>query len=234
MKSRLAWTGRNGLPVAIKLKKTFNHCFVPPLEMTSEDTPNGRFYVTPEGNRYMSVTTFLGKFGDNSWVSDWIANVGEERAKEISTAATTRGNKIHAAAEQYLLNNPKFLSYAEDELTLFKRFQPLLNHIDNVVCLEHPLYSDMLKIAGRVDCIAEWKGELAIIDFKTSSKSKTAEDIPNYFLQTTMYALMLQERYGIKTDKLVILVATGNAMVQCIEGNVKDWLPKLAEMVRQK
>ena len=91
-----------------------------------------------------------------------------------------------------------------------------------------------MKIAGRVDCIAKWKGELAIIDFKTSSKSKTAEDIPNYFLQTTMYALMLQERYGLKTDKLVILVATGNAMVQCIEGRVSDWLPKLAEMIKQK
>lgn len=218
--------------MAIKLKKEFKHCFVESLSMSSEDTPTGRFYLTPEGNRYMSVTTFLGKVGDNSWVEEWKKNVGEEKAKEISEAATTRGNKIHAAAEQYLLNNPKYLSYAEDQMLLFKRFQPLLNNIDNVVCLEHPLYSDLLKIAGRVDCIAEWKGQLAIIDFKTSTNPKTADDIENYFLQTTCYALMLNERYGIKTDKLVILIATEKSVVQVIEGKVSDWLHRLAQLVK--
>lgn len=220
--------------MAISLKKTFKHKFIDPLEMSSTDTPNGRFYVTPDGNRYMSVTTFLGRFGDNSWVEEWKKNVGEDKAREISEAATTRGNKIHAAAEQYLLNNPKFLSYAEDQMILFKRFQPLLNNIDNVVCLEHPLYSDMMKIAGRVDCIAEWKGELAVIDFKTSTNPKSAEDITNYFLQTTCYALMLAERYGIRTNKIVILIASQNSTVQVIEGKVSDWIGTLADMVKQK
>ena len=119
-------------------------------------------------------------------------------------------------------------------MILFKRFQPLLNNIDNVVCLEHPLYSDMMKIAGRVDCIAEWKGELAVIDFKTSTNPKSAEDITNYFLQTTCYALMLAERYGIRTNKLVILIASQNSTVQVIEGKVSDWIGTLAEMVKQK
>jgi ATP-dependent exoDNAse (exonuclease V) beta subunit len=44
--------------------------------------------------------------------------------------------------------------------------------MNNVYAQEVPLYSDQLKVAGRVDLIAEWGGQLAIVDFKTSRKPK--------------------------------------------------------------
>ena len=76
---------------------------------------------------------------------------------------------------------------------LFYQIKPYLDSIDNIHALEDPLSSSLLKMAGRVDCIAEYKGELAIIDFKTSSKTKREEWIDNYFAQETAYAIMFQE-----------------------------------------
>ena len=60
---------------------------------------------------------------------------------------------------------------------------PELAKIDNIHSLEGSMYSKQLGIAGTVDCIAEYNGELAIIDFKTSKKPKPREWIDHYFVQ---------------------------------------------------
>ena len=53
-----------------------------------------------------------------------------------------------------------------DTIAMFKSLQPLLDeHVNNIHALEIPLYSHHLKVAGRVDCIAEYDGKLSIIDF---------------------------------------------------------------------
>ena len=49
---------------------------------------------------------------------------------------------------------------------MFLQLKPeLMKNIGNIYCLEQALYSHKLKVAGRVDCIAEWKGKLSVIDF---------------------------------------------------------------------
>jgi len=82
--------------------------------------------------------------------------------------------------------------------------------VDNIVMQECPLYSDELMLAGRVDLIAEFDGKLSIIDFKTSSRHKSADEITGYFLQECGYAVMFEERTGIKIDQIVtIMVVEG-------------------------
>lgn len=68
--------------------------------------------------------------------------------------------------------------------------------------MEGALYSDKLKLAGRVDCIAEYENELAIIDFKSSTEPKKREWIENYIAQECAYAMMYYERTGIKVKNL--------------------------------
>ena len=92
--------------------------------------------------------------------------VGNEEADRI-TAATTRGTDMHTLTEHYLKNDtlptvPPISDF------LFKISKGKLNKIDNIHTLEGSLYSKELGIAGTVDCIAEYDGELAVIDFKTS------------------------------------------------------------------
>ena len=64
-----------------------------------------------------------------------------------------------------------------------------------------------MRVAGRVDCIAEYDNKLSIIDFKTSSKQKKEANIKNYFMQCSAYAVMYEERTGIPVTQLVIMIA---------------------------
>ena len=80
--------------------------------------------------------------------------------------------------------------------------------------MEAPLYSDDLGVAGRVDCIAEFDNELAIIDFKTTNTLKKTEWLEKYFVQEAAYAYMYWERTGVEVDKLVTLSVAENGEIQ--------------------
>jgi genome maintenance exonuclease 1 len=167
-------------------------------------TPEGRLYQTPSGNSYPSVTTITGLLGKEAIIA-WRKRVGEEEANRISTRAANRGTRIHTLCESYL-NNEHVEPDIFDAET-WSSIKPLLGKIDNVHCLETPLYSDHLKVAGTVDCIAEYEGKLSVIDFKTSKRIKTKDQIHNYFMQCSAYAVMFEERTGLSVGRLVILMA---------------------------
>ena len=115
---------------------------------------------------------------------------------------------------------------------MFCQIRPYLDKINNIHALEAPLYSKTLKLAGRVDCIGEYEGETAIIDFKTSSKTKREEWIQDYFSQEVAYAIMFQELTGLKVKKLVTIMAveTGEPQVFVIRDKLK-YVHKLKEYI---
>ena len=88
---------------------------------------------------------------------------------------------------------------------------------DSIYALEESLYSEELGVAGTVDCIAEYNGELSIIDFKTAEKPKPRDWIENYFVQAAAYACMFFERTGIPVKKLVIIMTCENGDVTVYE-----------------
>jgi genome maintenance exonuclease 1 len=173
------------------------------LETITED--NRRMYVTPKGNKYPSVTTVLG-YSQQKFIQEWRKKVGVEAANKISRKASARGTKFHYQVEDYL-NNEEVEFQTPYQKDLFIQVQPFLNRINNVYLQEKSLYSDFLKTAGRVDCIAEFDGRLSVIDFKTSSKPKREEYITNYFQQGSAYAVMFEERVGQPIDTIVIIMA---------------------------
>ena len=99
---------------------------------------------------------------------------------------------------------------------MFQSAKSTLNRIDNIHCLETSL-SHYLGLAGRVDCIAEFDGELAVIDFKASTKEKKENWIEHYFVQETAYAAMFLERSGLEVKKIVTLIATEDSTIQVFE-----------------
>ena len=139
-------------------------------------------------------------------IYEWRQRVGAEEANRISRIASGRGTRVHTLCEKYL-NNQELGKPMPDALELFKKVQPYLNKINNIHYQECALWSTKLGMAGRVDCIAEYDGVLSVIDFKTSSRVKTAEDIPAYFAQCTAYALMYEELIGVRIDQIVIIMA---------------------------
>jgi hypothetical protein len=201
-------------------------------ELSAEMTDLGRFYTTPEGKAYPSVTTVLSAASDNSWKDAWIARVGKEEAERISRKATTRGTAVHEIVEQYLRNNPSYArGHMPTNIANFTYIKPFLDkHVGTIAGLELPLYSDNLRIAGRVDCIAKWDGVWSIIDFKTSKKEKSRDDVHSYFMQESAYSMMMWERTGILCKNLVTVMTVddGNSLV--FVEKASEWLPKFVEL----
>jgi genome maintenance exonuclease 1 len=112
-----------------------------------------------------------------------------------------------------------------DALVMFKAIQPILDqYIDNIHALEVPLYSDHLKVAGRVDCIAEFDGKLSVIDFKTASKPKEEKWILNYFMQCSAYAVMYEERTGIPVPRIAVVIAVDGEQPQIFVKKHNDYI----------
>ena len=199
--------------------------------LKAKTTEKGRRYFV-EGNAYPSVTTVIGEMKKKS-IIEWRRKVGEEEANAISKRATTRGNKCHKLAEDYLSNKP-LDRYRDDVLSLglFHQIRPYIDKINNIHALEESLYSHTLKLAGRVDCIAEYDNELAIIDFKTSTKCKREEWRQDYFSQETAYAIMLQELTGLKVKQLVTIIAVETGTPQVfVKKDILTYVPKLKEYI---
>jgi len=206
--------------------KHFNHVNAPTLtELIAETTGSGRVYNTPDGNRYPSVTTILSELS-KAGIAAWRKRVGAEEANRISTQAGSRGTKVHQICEDYLNNKPDYLDgQMPANVFTFKQIQPILDqYVDNIQYLEAPLYSDFLKTAGRVDCIAEFDGKLSIIDFKTSRKPKKKEWISNYFMQASCYAVMYEERTEIPVSRTVVIIAVDGSEPQVFVENRDNFI----------
>jgi hypothetical protein len=218
----------------------YNHIPVKLQELTTETINRKRFYVTPEGNKYPSITTVLS-VRNKQGLFEWRKRVGEQVANHIARTAAARGTKVHHMCEDYLNNmhneSPeKFAEHAKNFLPwcLFKRLRRgVLCNIDNIYAQEAGLYSDKYKVAGRVDCIAEYKGVSSIIDFKTSTKERTEAWNENYYIQGSAYAEMFGERTGIEINQVVILVVTEDGTVQEFIKNKDKYLPMLEETVTE-
>ena len=193
--------------------KTFTHL---PTKHTFENlkcvtTEGSRHYVCPDGNKYFSVTTVTGH-KKKAFFAEW-----RRKNPEESKRVCSRGNNLHSLIEDYI--NNKDLNPKGNETMLFRQSLPMLNKIDNIHAQEVPLYSKLLKLAGRVDCVAEFDGVLSIIDFKGSTREKRRSDIGNYFQQATAYAIMWKEMTGQTIEQIVILIASEDGSTQEIVDN---------------
>ena len=205
---------------------------VQPLNKLETTTIDGkRYYITPTGAKYPSVTTVLGHFS-KSKLKKWRDRVGADEAQKISNQAATRGTRFHTLMEQYISNDASLQEKVKDMVPTIKAnflsVLPTLNRIDNIRYVESPLYSHKLKVAGRTDVIGNFDGILSIIDFKTSTKPKKESWITNYFEQGTCYALMHNELIGIRIDQIVIIIAVDDQpMPQIFIKSKKDYIDGL-------
>jgi genome maintenance exonuclease 1 len=210
------------------VNKMFNHVESPLwAELEAETNPDGtRYYQTPEGKSYPSVTTVTG-WEKRAFFAEWRRKNPEESKRVLS-----RGNRLHKIIENYLSNDESYLAEAEStDSQLFYQLADDLHRIDNIVGLEKPLWSHTLKLAGRVDCIAEFDGELSIIDFKGSNKPKRKSDIQNYYEQATAYAIMFQERTKTPIKNIVILISCDTGDNQVFVANPMDYVDKLHKTI---
>ena len=188
------------------------------FELEANTIDGVRYYTLPSGKKAPSITSITSFYNRQTFIN-WRKKIGEEEANKITKVATDRGTKFHDLVEKYLSNED--VSSLKGVLPSTKArwiaARESLNKIDNIHALEKPLYSEYFGIAGRVDCIAEYEGELAVIDFKTSKKIKPEKWLQNYFVQETAYACMYYEMTGISVKKIVTLMVADNGDVKVYE-----------------
>ena len=218
--------------------KYYTHKPTKLTELTTQTVNFKRFYETPDGKLYPSITTVLST-RNKKGLFEWRKRVGDEVANYVAVKAANRGTAVHHMCEDYLNNFPtewpdkwsehekKFLPFC-----LFKQLEnKVLQKIDNIRSQECALFSNKYRVAGRVDCIAEYDGKLSIIDFKTSTKERNDEWNENYYIQASAYAEMFEEQTGTPIEQIVILVVTEDGAVQEFVKEKYDYIPLLVESI---
>jgi genome maintenance exonuclease 1 len=205
----------------------FNHIDLNLPSLQREMVDGVRYYKLPTGNKKLvSITSVISNY-KKEFFDNWRKRVGAEEADKITRKATSRGTDMHTLVENYLYNIPELPKVQPLSEHLFYNAKPTLDRINNIHALEGALYSEYLGIAGTVDCIAEFDGELAIIDFKTSKKPKPRNWIDGYFVQCCAYACMLHEMTGISVKKFVIIMSCEDGEVAVYEERNKEYYLKL-------
>jgi len=218
--------------------KIFDHVGeLTPVEMETVTIDGKRYYVTPTGGKYPSITTVISNnSAKQAGLARWRARIGKEKAQAKSNRAAGRGTRYHKLVEDYFNNELDTEKYKDMPLpwTMFHSSREILDRINRVYLQEAALYSDVLQIAGRVDCIAEYEGELAIIDFKTAEAPKKEQYLYDYYVQECGYACMLQEVYGLSVKKLVTIVACENGDTQVkVMPPKKEYLLSLQAYIKE-
>ena len=204
------------------------------LELEKKETRGIRLYNLPNGEWVPSITS-VTSFYNRQIFADWRKRVGIEEANRITKKATTRGTDFHEAAQAYLENRDMvWEDYLPATRFMFHHATPYLDRINNIHAIERTLYSEYYGLAGRVDCIAEYDGELAVIDFKTSEKIKPEKWLENYFVQEMFYAAAYYELTQIPVKKLITIMVTPGGEVKVFDKRNKgDYIKLLVRYIKE-
>jgi len=201
-------------------------------ELSAVTLPTGRTYQTPTG-RYPSITTILGKTGDNTWLERWKAAVGEEEAARISKIATDRGTLVHTYLERYWNKEDILIDLKNEPLDVIHLVKSLVDitqkNISKVYAQEVALWSPTLGVAGRVDKVCVYEGRDVILDYKTSKKIKNVNNVKDYRLQICFYAHAHNELFPNKPPITngVILIAVDGKNPQSIVFDTRPYISEL-------
>ena len=211
-----------------------HHNFLGDLELEKKETNGIRLYNLPNGDWVPSITSVTSFYNRQIFV-EWRKRVGNEEANRITRQATARGTDFHQVCQDYLENKElNWDDYQPMTKFMFFHIKNELDKINNIHAIERTLYSEYLGLAGRVDCIAEYEGELAVIDFKTSTKIKPEKWIENYFVQEMFYAAAYYELTGIPIKKLITLMVTPGGEVKVFDKRNKgDYIKLLVRYIKE-
>ncbi|XP_067277126.1 mitochondrial genome maintenance exonuclease 1 [Pseudorasbora parva] len=183
--------------------------------------PLARITLQRDSNTSLpSVTRILQKtmppdqaFYLERWKRRMIAELGEEGFKEYSLNIFRQGQLFHAAIEDKFTQETPSVEDPEQPLEVsgyIESASRVLNDITGVRAIESAVHHSSLQYLGIVDCVAQYRGSLCVIDWKTSEKPKPllrhTYDNP---LQVAAYigALNSDNNYSYQVENGLIVVA---------------------------
>ena len=207
----------------------FSHNYYKFDLMISFDEESHTYTNTETKEKYISVTTLLGKYKHKFDADKHSKRVAEregvtqemvlEMWKQENLKATTRGTKIHSLMENYI----NFGETAEDYSWLYKSYDKVMgDHVESYskVLTETLVHSETYKVAGMSDLIYLHKDGFTVGDFKTNKKFQYSSSFNEYLtapvdhlmscefnvygLQLSMYAYLYEKMTGLKCKKLLV------------------------------
>lgn len=167
---------------------------------------------------FISATTFLSQISDDTWLDQWRMQVGAEEADRITHESGSFGTALHWGVEHHIKGKEynEVMDYQHHYLlteldgygdrerlamltALCQAGSSQIYHYMNsqyttVLGLEEMVFSERLKLAGTLDCLAiSNDGHTTLVDFKNSRRLKLEKYIGNYFLQCFIYATCIKE-----------------------------------------
>ena len=165
-----------------------------PLQLqldAKRDKKNGRMY---SGNK-PSVTTILEATRPKSdlyallnWRQALIKELGEQGYNDKVSNIRKRGTTFHQVIKEYLLTGSQPTVH-ESNGGHWQSIKHVISNIDHVIALESVATHPQLKYAGTLDGIVSYKGQLCLVDWKTSEKKRVKlKDCFSYPHQIVAYA----------------------------------------------
>lgn len=208
----------------------------------------GRWYNVTDDLWLPSVTTILSNTSDDTALKAWRQKVGEENAKAITKFACDRGSIMHSMLEHSVDEfaagrQPKekdaieFARAANPNITtpavelgafLWRQFPiDFYTSFKEVVGQEIPIWSKRGGgYAGRFDLmVRDKRGDLQVIDFKTTKKPKRRPWIRKYELQLGAYSVGYYDKFGEVPKSGEIWMASETGGVEVYEMDI----PQLKE-----
>jgi CRISPR/Cas system-associated exonuclease Cas4 (RecB family) len=206
-------------------------------DLTTESVNGMRLYITPSGDAYPSITTVLGHTVPEEKakaLKNWANAIGQVNAQKKTQAAADRGTAVHLMIERHLMGEQPYAAGEFDQahVNSFNALKLKLKNINEIWCQEVALFSDVLSIAGRVDCIGVYKGTESIIDFKTSTRLKSEKDIEDYRYQLCAYACMHNEMFETNINHGVILMTSDAGFPQEFHVDLTKYVEPLYDRVQ--
>jgi ATP-dependent exoDNAse (exonuclease V) beta subunit len=153
-------------------------------------------YTNENGEKYMSVTTFIGTYKKPFDKDKWSKHVAlrdgvsqEEILNKwagITLTAQNRGTNVHLVMEKYIKERKIEKGYEEFVQSFIKKTTGIFLTDSNVLS-EHILYSDYYKLAGTADLIVENGNSFYVMDFKTNKKFNYVNKYNEHFYEPIEY-----------------------------------------------
>lgn len=186
-----------------------------------------RFPKTAES--FPSVTKILqatmpaaSQFILDRWKEAMIKKLGAAGFAKYQLETFERGRILHSLVANYLMGQGSPGEISKDIVAnLWKSIAGVIaESISNVRLVEHVVTHSDMKYRGIVDCVAFYKDELVVIDFKTAEKPK--KSISSLFdnpLQVTAYCAAINNDKNIPTHVIDRNICSGLVIVAYIDGS---------------
>ncbi|MGG6296607.1 PD-(D/E)XK nuclease family protein [Leptolyngbya sp. AN02str] len=171
-----------------------------------------RFLTDAQGVRLPSVTAILNATKppeDREALARWRDRVGSQEATRIATAASRRGSQTHKHLCHYLRGEPR--ECPELVKPYWESLASVLAELGDVQIVEEKVFHYDLAYAGQVDCVASYRGQPCVVDWKTADAPKqSVERLYDGPLQLAAYCGAVNHAFpqlGAELNQAMLVVA---------------------------